>query len=329
MFMGMKLSRRRFLHAVAGAATFPAASRLAWARAYPSRPVHWIVPFSPGGGTDIVARLMGQRLSERLGQPFVVENRPGASANIGTEAVVRAPSDGYTLLLAASVNTINATLHPDLGFDFVRDIAPVAGIVRVPNVMVVNPSLPARTIPEFIAYARANPGRINMASAGTGTSQHVAGELFKIMAGVDLLHVPYRGTAPALADLLGGQVQVLFMGPATSMKYVQAGKLRALGVTSAARSHALPDLPAIAEFLPGFEATLFYGLGAPRNTPPEIVEVLNREINSALADPGIKARLADQDGTELGGSAADFAKLIADETEKWRGVIKLANIKAD
>jgi tripartite-type tricarboxylate transporter receptor subunit TctC len=291
--------------------------------------VHWIVPFSPGGGTDIVARLIGQRLSERLGQPFVIENRPGGSANIGTEAVVHAPADGYTLLLAASVNAINATLHPGLDFDFIRDIAPVVGIMRVPNVMMVNPSLPARSIPEFIAYAKANPGRINMASAGTGTSQHVAGELFKIMAGVDMLHVPYRGTAPALADLLGGQVQVLFMGPATSMKYVKGGKLRALGVTSATRSPALPDLPAIAEFLPGFEATLFYGLGAPRGTPREIVDVLNREVNAALADPGIKARLADQDGTELGGSPADFGKLVADETEKWRRVIKLANIKAD
>jgi tripartite-type tricarboxylate transporter receptor subunit TctC len=325
----MKLTRRRLLHLATDAAALSVVSRFAWAQTYPSRPVHWIVPFPPGGGTDIVARVIGQWLSERLGQPFIIENRPGGSANIGTEAVVRAPSDGYTVLLVASVNTINATLYDKLSFDFIRDIAPVAGIVRVPNVMVVNPSVPVRTIPEFIAYAKANPGKINMASAGTGTSQHVAGELFKIMAGIDMVHIPYRGTAPALADLLGGQVQVLFLNSAASIKYIRAGKLRALAVTSATRLQALPDLPTVAEFLPGFEATLFYGLGAPKNTPAEIIEKLNKEINVGLAEPRIKARLADLDGTELGGSAADFGKLIEDETEKWSKVVKLANIKPD
>ena len=325
----MKLTRRRLLYLAAGAAALPAVSRFAWAQTYPSRPVHWIVPFPPGGGTDIVARVIGQWLSERLGQPFVIENRPGASANIGTEAVVRALPDGYTLLLVASVNAINATLYDKLSFDFIRDIAPVVGIVRVPNVMVLNPSVPARTIPEFIAYAKANPGRINMASAGTGTSQHLAGELLKSMAGIDMVHIPYRGTAPALADLLGGQVQVLFLNPAASIQYIKAGKMRALAVTSATRLQALPELPTVSEFLPGFEATLFYGLGAPKNTPAEIIDKLNKEINVALADPKIKARLAELDGTELGGSAADFGKLIKDETEKWSKVVRLANIKPD
>jgi tripartite-type tricarboxylate transporter receptor subunit TctC len=325
----MKLARRRLLHLAAGAVALPVVSRVAWAQTYPSRPVHWIVPFPAGGGTDIVARVIGQWLSERLGQQFVIENRPGGSANIGTEAVVRAPSDGYTVLLVASVNAINATLYNKLSFNFIRDIAPVAGIVRVPNVMVVNPSVPVRTIPEFIAYAKANPGKINMASAGTGTSQHVAGELFKIMAGIDMVHIPYRGTAPALTDLLGGQVQVLFLNTAASIQYIRAGKLRALAVTSAMRLQALPDLPTVAEFLPGFEATLFYGLGAPKNTPAEIIDKLNNEINVGLTEPKIKARLAELDGTELGGSAADFGRLIEDETEKWGKVVKLANIRPD
>jgi tripartite-type tricarboxylate transporter receptor subunit TctC len=325
----MKLSRRTFLHLVAGAAALSLAPRLARAQAYPSRPVRWIVPFPPGGGTDIVARLMGQWLSERLGQPFVIENRPGAGTNIGTEAVVRAPPDGYTLLLVASVNTINTTLYDRLSFNFIRDIAPVASIIRQPLIMLVNPSLPVKTVPEFIAYAKANPGKINMASAGNGTSQHVAGELFKIMAGIDMVHVPYRGTAPALTDLLGGQVQVYFATQGPSIGYIRAGKLRALAVTTAARSEALPDLPTVGEFLPGFEASLVYGLGAPKSTPAEIVDKLNKEINAALSDPKINARLADMDGMALALSPADFGKLIADETEKWGKVIRAANIKLD
>jgi tripartite-type tricarboxylate transporter receptor subunit TctC len=328
IFPVMELNRRQFLQLGASVAALPAASRLAWAQDYPSRPVRWIVPFSPGGGTDVVARLVSQSLSERLGQPFIVENRPGAGANIGTEVVVRAPPDGYTLLLAATVNTINATLYDKLDFDFMRDIAPVAAIIRIPNVMVVHPSVPATSIPEFIAYARAHPGKINFASAGTGTSQHVAGELFKIMAGIDMVHIPYRGTGPALTDLLAGRVQVLFLGAVSSMKYVESGKLRALALTSAARSAALPNLPTMAEFLPGFEASLFYGMGAPRNTPAEIIERLNKEINAGLADPAMKARLAELDGMVLGGTPADFARLIADETDKWRKVIKAANIRA-
>jgi tripartite-type tricarboxylate transporter receptor subunit TctC len=325
----MRLARRQFLRLAASAAALPAVPRFAWAQGYPSRPVHWVVPFAPGGGTDVLARLMGRWLSERLGQPFVIDNRPGAGANIGTEVVVRAPPDGYTLLLAASVNTVNATLYEKLGFDFMHDIAPVAGLMRVPNVMVVNPSVSAKSIPEFIAYAKAHPGKINFGSAGTGTTQHVAGELFKIMAGIDMVHVPYRGTAPALADLLGGQVQVSFLGPASSIEYVRSGKLHALAVTSAARSPALPELPTVAEFLPGFEASLFYGLGAPRNTPAEIIDRLNNEINAGLADPAIKARLAGLDGAVLGGTPADFGRLVADETGKWGRVIKAANIRAD
>ena len=325
----MQATRRHLLSLATGVLALPVMSRFARAQAYPSRPVRWIVPFAPGGGTDIVARVMGQWLATRLGQPFLIENRPGAGANIGTEAVVRAPADGYTLLLCASVNTINATLYDKLDFDFIRDIAPVAGIMRLPNVLVVNPSVPARTLAELIAYAKANPGRINFASAGTGTTQHVAGELFKIMAGVDMVHIPYKGTGPALTDVLGGRVQLLFLNPASAAKYIAAGKLRALAVTSAARSPALPDLPAVAEFLPGFEASLFYGLAAPRNTPADIIATLNREVNAGLAEPGIRARLADLDGEVLTGSSADFAKLIAAETSKWGKVVKLANIKAD
>jgi tripartite-type tricarboxylate transporter receptor subunit TctC len=325
----MTLPRRQFLHLAAGAVALPAISRFAWGQTYPSRPVRWIVPFPPGGGTDILAPLIGQWLSERLGQQFVIDNRPGAGSNIGTEAAVHAPPDGYTLLLAASVHAINPSLYDKLSFNFIRDIAPVVGIMRVPNAMVVNPSVPAKSVPEFIAYARANPGKINMASAGIGTSQHVAGELFKLMAGIDMVHVPYRGTAPALTDLLGGQVQILFLSPASSIEYIRAGTLRGLAVTSAARSQALPGLPTVGDFLPGFEASLVYGLGVPKNTPPEIVDKLNKEINAGLADPNVKARLADLDGTVLGGSPADFGKLIADETEKWRKVIRLANIKPE
>ena len=276
---------------------------------------------------DIVARLIGQWLSERLGQPFIIENRPGAGSNIATEAVVRAPPDGYTLLLVGPPNAINATLYDKLNFNFIRDIAPVASIVRVPNVMVVNPSVPAKTVPEFIAYAKANPGKINMASAGIGSSAHVAGELFKMMTGVDMVHVPYRGAAPALTDLLGGQVQVCSPRMPASIEYIKAGKLRALAVTTATRSEALPDVPTVGEFVPGYEASSWYGVGAPKNTPAEIVDKLNKEINAALADPKIKARLADLGGTALAGSPADFGKLIADETEKWGKVIRAANIK--
>jgi len=305
------------------------AARPSFAQGYPSRPVHIVVPFPPGGGTDILARVIGQWLAERLGQPFVVENRPGAGANIGTHAVVRAPSDGYTLLLAASVNAVNATLYKKLPFDFIRDIAPVAAMIRLPNVMVVPQDLPVRDIPEFIAYAKARPGKVNFASAGTGTVQHLAGELFKMMAGIDMTHIPYKGTAPALQDLLAGQVQVLFANSASSMKFVTSGKLRALGVTSAGRVPSLDGVPSISEFLRGFEATLFYGLGAPRNTPPEIIETLNGEIDSGLAEPRIRGQLADLDGIVLGGSPADFAKLIEGEVAKWGKVIERANIRIE
>lgn len=303
-------------------------SRFAWGQTYPSRPVHWVVPFAPGGGTDAVARLMGQWLSARLGQPFVIENKPGAGANIGTAAVIRARSDGYTLLLAASVNAINATLYPQLDFDFIRDIAPVAGIVRVPNVMVVEPSIPASSIPEFIAYAKTHRGKINFGSAGTGTTQHVAGELFKMQAGVEMTHIPYRGTGPALTDLLSGRLQVLFLSPGSSVEYIETGKLRALAVTSASRCPALPNLPAISEFLPGFDASLFYGVGAPKKTPASIIDELNNAINVGLAEPSIQTSLARLDGIVLAGTPADFASLIASETEKWRNVIKRAHITA-
>jgi tripartite-type tricarboxylate transporter receptor subunit TctC len=325
----MKLHRRRFLHLAAGAAALPAASRYAWAQTYPTRPVRWIVPYPPGGATDIQARLLGQRLSERLGQPFVVENRPGGGGNIGTEAVVRAPADGYTLLLVGPPHAINATLYDKLNFDFVRDIAPIAGIMSVPNVMVVNPSVPAKTVPEFITYTKANPGKINMASSGKGSSTHIAGELFKMMTGVDMVHVPYRGNAPALTDLLGGQVQVYFVTTPASIEYIRADTLRALAVTTATRSDALPDIPTVGDFVPGYEASAWYGVGVPKRTPVEIIDRLNTEINAALADPKIKAHLADLGGTPLVGSPADFARLIAAETEKWGKVVKFANIKPD
>jgi tripartite-type tricarboxylate transporter receptor subunit TctC len=325
----MKLPRRQFLHLAAGAAALPAVSRVARAQAYPTRPVRLIVGFAPGGGVDITARLIGQWLSERLGQQFLIENRPGAGTNIATEVVVRAPADGYTLLLAASPAAINATLYDKLNFNFIRDIAPVAGIMRVPNVMVVNPSVPAKTIPEFIAYAKANPGKINMASGGVGGPSHVSGELFNMMAGVNMIHVPYRGVAPALTDLLGGQVQVTFATMPSSIEYIRAGKVRALAVTTATRSEALPDIPTVTDFVPGYEASAWYGIGAPRNTPVEVIDKLNREINAGLADPRMKSRLADLGGTVLAGSPADFGKLIADETEKWGNVIRALNIKAD
>jgi tripartite-type tricarboxylate transporter receptor subunit TctC len=325
----MNIPRRRFLQLAAGAAALPALSRMARAQAYPSRPVRLIVPLAPGGATDIIARLMGQWLSERLGQPFVIENRSGGGGNIGTEAVVRSMPDGYTLLLVGPSNAINATLYERLNFNFIRDIAPVAGITRVPNVMVVNPSVPAKTVPEFIAYAKANPGKINMASAGNGTSQHVSAELFKMMTGVDMFHVPYRSGGPALTDLLGGQVQVMFPATISSIEYIRAGRLRALAVTTTTRSEALPDIPTVAEFVPGYEASGWVGIGAPKNTPVAIIEKLNREIDAGLADSKMKARLADLGGTVHPGSPSDFGKFIADETEKWATVIQFAGIKPE
>jgi len=321
--------RRQFLHLAAGAAALPAMSRIAFAQAYPTRPVHFIVGLAAGGGADILARLMGQWLSERLGQQFVVENRPGAGTNVATEAVVRAPADGYTLLMVLPPNAVNATLYQKLNFSFIRDIAPVAGLIRTPLAMEVNPSFPAKTVPEFIAYAKANPDKISMASAGIGTSGHVAGELFKMMAHVDMVHVPYRGGAPAIIDLLGGQVQVLFDPVSSSTEYIRAGKLRALAVTTATRSEALPDIPTVADFVPGYEASAFFGVGAPKNTPADIIEKLNKEINAGLADPKLKARLADLGGTVIAGSRADFGRLLADETEKWAKVVKLAGMKPE
>jgi tripartite-type tricarboxylate transporter receptor subunit TctC len=325
----MKLPRRNFLHLAAGAAALPAFSRIAWAQAYPTRPVRLIAPFAAGGTSDTVARLMGQWLSERLGQPFVIEDRPGAGSNIGTEAVVRASPDGYTLLMAGGYNAINATLYDKLNFNFIRDITAVAGIVRVPSVMVVHPSVPATTVLEFIAYAKSNPGKITMASAGKGAPSHLAGELFKIMAGVDMVHVPYRGGGPAVTDLIAGQVQVMFATTVESIGYIRAGRLRALAVTTATRSEELPDIPTVAEFVPGYEASGWFGIGAPKNTPVEIIQTLNREINAGLADPKMKARLADLGGTLLPGSPADFGKFIADETEKWGKVVKFAGIKPE
>jgi tripartite-type tricarboxylate transporter receptor subunit TctC len=323
----MKLPRRQFLHLAAGAAVLPAISRFAWAQAYPSRPVRIIVPIAPGGSADIVARLIGQWLSERLGQQFVIDNRPGGGTNIGTEAVVRAPADGYTLLVVGAWNAINATLYENLKFSFIRDITPVAGVARYPNVMVLHPSFPAKTVPEFIAYAKANPGKISMASAGNGTPSHVSGELFKMMAGINIVHVPYRGGGPALTDLLGGQVQITFPTTVASIEYIKAGRLRALAVTTATRLEVLPDVPTMGEFVPGYEASGWSGIGAPRNTPAEIIDTLNKEINAALADPKMRARLADLGGTPLPGSPAQFGKLIADETEKWGKVIKFAGIQ--
>jgi tripartite-type tricarboxylate transporter receptor subunit TctC len=325
----MKLPRRNFLRLAAGAAVLPAVSRIACAQAYPSRPVHLVVGVAAGGAVDIFARLMGQWLSERLGQAFVIENRPGAGTNVGTEAVVRALPDGHTLLLVAAPNAINATLYEKLNFNFIRDIAPVAGISRVPLVMVSNSSVPAKTLSEFIAHAKANPGKLNMASAGNGTTPHVAGELFKMMAGVNMVHVPYRGVGPALTDLLGGQVQVLFAGTPESIEHIRAGRLRPLAVTGATRSVVMTDIPTIGEFVPGYEASGFFGVGAPKNTPAEIVNKLNNEISAGLADPKTKARLADLGGTVLAGSPSDFGKLIAEETEKWAKVVKFAGIKPE
>jgi tripartite-type tricarboxylate transporter receptor subunit TctC len=325
----MKLPRRRFLHLAAGAAALPAASLIARAQAYPSRPVRIVVPFAAGGSTDINARLIGQWLSESLGQQFVIENRPGAGSNLGTEVVVNAPPDGYTLLLIGASSAINATLYDKLNFNFLRDITPVAGIMSSPFIMVVNPSFPAKTVSEFIAYARANPGKVNMASGGPGTAGHMSGELFKMMAGVNMVHVPYRGEALALADMLAGHVQAMFGTMPASIEHVRAGKLRPLAVTSARRSELLPDLPTVSDFVPGYETSAWQGVGAPKNTPAEIINGLNKEINAGLAHPKIKARVADMGGTVLAGSPADFGKLIADETEKWGKVVKFSGAKPD
>jgi tripartite-type tricarboxylate transporter receptor subunit TctC len=325
----MKLHRRTLLQLAGGAVASAALPGPASALDYPTRPVRIVCGFSAGGGVDITARLIGHWLSERLGQAFVIEDRPGAGGNIGTEAVVRAVPDGYTLLLATVPNAVNASLFPNLSFDFIRDVAPVGGIIRVPMVMLVNPSVPATTIAEFIAYAKANPGKLNMASAGNGTAPHMAGELFKMMAGVDLVHVPYRGQAPALTDLMGGQVQVFFATSPGTADYITTGKLRALAVTTAARMAEFPEIPAIGDFVPGYEASQWYGLAAPGNTPTEIVDKLNREISAALADPGMKARLATIGGAPLPGSPAEFGKLISEETEKWAKVVRAAGIKPD
>jgi tripartite-type tricarboxylate transporter receptor subunit TctC len=323
----MKLPRRRFLHLTAVAAALPAVSGIAWAQAYPTRPVHLIVGYPPGGTSDVVARLIGQRLSERFGQPFIIENRPGAGTNIATEAVVKAAPDGYTLLVVDAAPAINTKLYQNLNSAFLRDIAPVACVISTPLVMVVNPSFPARTVAEFIAYAKANPHKVNMASNGNGALQHLAGELFKMMTGIDMVHVPYRGAAPALTDLMSGQVQVMFA--ASTVEYVKAGKVRPLAITAATRSDALPDVPAMSEFLPGYDVAAWNGVGAPRNTPPEIINKLNREINDALADPKLKVRIAELASSAVGGSPADYAKLLAEEAEKWAKVIQAANIKAD
>ena len=323
----MKLPRRSFLHLAACAAALPAASRFAWAQAYPSRPVRIIVGFAAGGPADLVARLIAQRLSERLGQPFVVENRTGAATNIATEAVVRAAPDGYMLLFVTATNAINTTLYEKLSFNLSRDVAPVASLIRAPSVLEVNPSVPAKTVPEFIAYAKANPGKLTMASSGIGTPSHVFGELFKVMTGVNLMHVPYRGAAPAASDLLAGQVQVFFDPMANSIAYIKAGKVRALAITSATRSEALPDVPTVSEFVPGYEGSFWFGVGAPKATPVEIVDKLNKEVNAALDDPKMKTRLLDLGGAPMPMTPADFGKFIADETEKWGKVIKSAGIK--
>ena len=323
----MNLLRRTFLHLLAGVAALPAISRLACAQAYPSRPVRWIVGFTPAGGNDITARLIGQWLTDRLGQPFVIENRPGAGTNIAAEIVINSPPDGYTLFLTNFSNAVNAALYEKLSFDFMRDMAPVVGISRAPVILAVNPSVPAKTVPEFIAYAKANPGKLNMGSAGIGSAGHLAGELLQMMTGIKLVHVPYRGNAPALTDLIAGQVQLVFPSSASSIEHVRTGQVRGLAVTGSTRLDALPDLPTVADSVPGYEASSLYGIGAPRNTPAEVIDRLNKEVNAALADPKLKARLADLGGTPFGGSSAEFGKLMADETEKWGKVVKFAGIK--
>ncbi|MET0629942.1 MAG: tripartite tricarboxylate transporter substrate binding protein [Xanthobacteraceae bacterium] len=322
----MKLARRRLLQLAAGAAALPAVTRMAAAQSYPARPLRMIIGYPPGGSADITARLTGQWLSERLGQPVVVESRPGAATNLATEAVVRAPGDGYTLLLVAPANAINATLYD---FNFLRDIVPVAGIIRFPNVVVVNPSLPIKTIPELIAYAKANPGKLNMASSGNGSTIHMSGELFKMLTGINMVHVPYRGGAPALTDLIAGQVHVMFDNVPTSAEHIKAGKLRGLAVTSTARSAVLPDLPTVADVLPGYEASAWYGLGVPKNTPGEVIDTVNKAMNAVLADPKAQARFAELGASLLPGSPADFGKLLADETEKWGKVVKFSGAKPD
>jgi tripartite-type tricarboxylate transporter receptor subunit TctC len=326
----MQFPRRRFLGLAAGAAMLPATPlRFAKAQSYPTRPVQLTVYFAAGGGNDIIARLMGQWMSEQLGQSFVIQNRPGGGGNIGTEAVVRADPSGYSLLFISTSNATNATLYDHLGFNFIHDIAPVAGISREPNVMVINPSVPVKSVAEFIAYAKTNPGKVNYASAGIGTSQHMAGELFKMMTGINMVHIPHRGSAPALTNVLGGQVQLMFVSMPSVLEYIRSDKLRALAVTSAKRAELLPEVPTVSEFVAGFEASPFYGMGAPGNTPPEIVERLNAAINAGLADPKLEARLSSLGCTPLPGSPAQFGKLIADETEKWAKVIKFANIKPE
>jgi tripartite-type tricarboxylate transporter receptor subunit TctC len=326
----MKLPhRRQFLHLAAGAAALPAWPRIARAQVYPTRPVRIIVGFAAGGGVDITARLIGQWLSERLAQQFVIENRSGAGTNIGTEAVVNAAPDGYTLLLATNPNVLNATLYEKLNYNFIRDVAPVATVSRVANLIAVHPSFPAKTVPQFIAYTKANPGKVNMASAGIGSSDHMAGELLKIMASVDMVHVPYRGVAPALNDLIGAQVQVMFPSMAASIQHIRSGKLRALAVTTATRSEALPDVPAVSEYVPGYEVSTWYGVGVPKKTPTEIVEKLNREINAAIADPKLKARLADLGAEPMSMRPAEFEKFVAEETAKWGKVIRTANVKVE
>jgi tripartite-type tricarboxylate transporter receptor subunit TctC len=325
----MTIPRRKFLHLAAGAAALPAVSRIARAQTYPARPLRLIIGYPPGGSADITARLTGQWLSERLGQPVVIESRPGAATNLATEAVVRAAPDGYTLLLVAPANAINATLYDRLNFNFLRDIVPVAGIIRFPNVVVVNPSLPIKTIPELIAYAKANPGKLNMASSGNGSTIHMSGELFKMLTGINMVHVPYRGGAPALTDLMGGQVHVMFDNVPTSAEHIKAGKLRGLAVTSTARSEVLPDLPTVADFLPGYEASAWYGLGMPKNTPNEIIDTVNKAMNAVLADPKSQARFAELGASLLPGSASDFGKLLADETDKWGKVVKFSGAKPD
>jgi tripartite-type tricarboxylate transporter receptor subunit TctC len=325
----MKFPRRHFLRLAAGAAALPAVSNIAKAQAYPTRPVRLIIGYTPGGSADLTARLMGNWLSERLGQSFVIENRPGGGTNIATEAVVRAPPDGYTFLLAAPANAINATLYDKLNFNFLRDIEPVAGIIRFPNVVVVNPSLPIKSIPELIAYAKANPGKLNMASSGNGSTIHMSGELFKMLTGTDMVHVPYRGGAPALTDLIAGQVHVMFDNIPTCAEHVKSGKLRGLAVTSMTRSEVLPDLPTVADFLPGYEASAWYGIAAPKNTPTEMIGRLNKEINAVLADPAVKTRFAELGAFLLPGSAADFGKLLADETDKWGKVVKFSGARVD
>ena len=323
----MTFHRRQFLRLAGAAVALPAVSRGASAQAYPSRPVRVIIGYPPGGSADITARLMTQWLSERLGQSFIVESRPGGGTNIATEAVINAPPDGYTLLLVAPANAINATLYEKLNHNFLRDIVPVAGLIRFPNVVVVNPDVPVKTIPELIAYAKANPGKLNMASSGNGSTIHMSGELFKMMTGVNMIHVPYRGGALALTDMIGGQVQVMFDNIPTAMEFVRSGKLRGLAVTGAGRSETLPDLPTVADFLPGYEATSWYGLGAPKGTPNEIIEKLNREVNAILAEPKTKARFLELGASMLPGSASDFGKLVADETEKWGKVVKFSGAK--